>query len=205
MNIKYKLLNVLLAGFCAIAMSVSAQSPEETSSNISDDLESDSKNLDSQESGNLGSYALKVGDTIRIQVHGEEELTMDVQLNNYGSFNYPYLGELRVLGMTLDSVKEIISEGLMDGYLVNPRVSVSMDIFREIFVGGEVNRSGNFPYSPGLTVGKAIVLAGGFTERASKKRIKVISADNNERKEIRVGLDYILKPGDEVNVSRRFF
>jgi polysaccharide export outer membrane protein len=195
----------LLLNLC-LMQTVFAQSANSgTSLNENGGIEEQAFNSAATDEDKGNDYALKIGDTIRIQVYGEEELSMDVRLNNLGSFDYPYLGELQVLGKTLDTVQAIIREGLMDGYLVNPRVSVSMDVFREVFVGGEVSRSGNFPYTPGLTVGKAVVLAGGFTERASKKRIKVISEDNNKRKEIRVGLDYILKPGDEINVPRRFF
>ena len=148
-------------------------------------------------------YRLGVGDIVRVQVFGEPDLSMSVQLTELGVFTYPYLGELKVVGMTVSSVQKMITDVLAGDILVDPKVSVAVESYRQIFVGGEVGRSGSFPYQPGLTVGKAIFLAGGFTERSSKKRVKVQS--EGEEKSKRVGLDYLLKPGDIVTVSRRFF
>ncbi len=153
----------------------------------------------------LTGYRLGSGDSIHIEVFGEAELTLDVLLNDSGTFNYPYLGQLQVLNKTLDEVQAIITEGLDGDFLVNPKVSVTVDTYREIYVGGEVANGGNFAFQPGLSVGKAIVLAGGFTERASRSRIQVISEGSTDSKPKRVNLDYILKPGDVVTVPRRFF
>lgn len=148
-------------------------------------------------------YRLGVGDMVRIDVFGEPDLTMTVQLNEQGTFTYPYLGELSIIGKTVSDVKAMITNGLNGDFLIDPKVSVTVESYREVFVGGEVAQSGSFPYQPGLTVGKAIFLAGGFTERSSKRRIKVQS--EGEKKTKRVKLDYVLKPGDIVTVSRRFF
>ena len=148
-------------------------------------------------------YRLSVGDVVRIEVFGEPDLAMRVQLSELGTFNYPYLGELKIIGKTIVEVHQIITEGLESGFLVDPRVNVTVESYGKVFVGGEVRQSGSFSYEPGLTVSKAVFLAGGFTERSSKRRIKVRS--EGEKKAKRVGLDYTLKPGDTVTVSRRFF
>ncbi len=153
----------------------------------------------------LSGYRLGSGDSIHIEVFGEAELTLDVLLNDSGTFTYPYLGQLQVLNKTLEEVQVMIAEGLDGDYLVNPKVSVTVDTYREIYVGGEVANGGNFAFQPGLSVGKAIVLAGGFTERASRSRVQVISEGSADSKPKRVSLDYILKPGDVVTVPRRFF
>lgn len=71
-------------------------------------------------------------------------------------------------GKTLEEVKTTIHDGLLDGYLINPNVSVSILEYRPFFVNGQVMKPGSYPYHPGLTVNKAITIAGGFTERASK-------------------------------------
>lgn len=150
-------------------------------------------------------YRLSPGDTINITVFGEPDLTLDVVLNASGTFNYSYLGSLNILNKTLAEVQTLITEGLKDGFLIDPKVSVTMDSFREVFIGGEVELGGNFPYQPGLTVGKAVVLARGFTERASRNNIFVVSEGAESSKPIKVSLDYVLKPGDVVTVQRRFF
>lgn len=148
-------------------------------------------------------YRLGAGDKISIVVFGEAELSVNVVLNDRGTFTYPYLGELKIIDKTLQDVQQVITQGLSDGYLVDPKVSVTMDAFKEVYVGGEVAEGGNFAFKPGLTVDKAILLAGGFTERASRSRVYVTSDGNPKR--FRVPMDYVLKPGDVVTVQRRFF
>ncbi len=148
-------------------------------------------------------YRLGAGDIIRIQVFGEPDLSMTVQLSQLGTFTYPYLGELRVVGSTVSDVQKMIAQGLDGDFLLDPKVNVIVETYREIFVGGEVSQSGSFPYQLGLTVEKAVFLAGGFTERSAKNRVKVESEDGTSSE--RVDLDYVLKPGDTVTIPRRFF
>lgn len=148
-------------------------------------------------------YRLVAGDEISIVVFGEAELSVDVVLNDSGTFTYPYLGSLVIIDKTLAEVQQMLTEGLSDGYLVNPKVSVTMESFKEVYVGGEVINGGNFAFKPGLTVGKAILLAGGFSDRASRNRIYVVSEGSAKR--FRVPASYVLKPGDVVTVQRRFF
>jgi protein involved in polysaccharide export with SLBB domain len=47
---------------------------------------------------------------------------------------------------------------------------VTIEEYRPIFVNGQVEKSGAYPFQPGLTIRKAVSLAGGFKERASKEK-----------------------------------
>lgn len=154
---------------------------------------------------NQQGYRLGAGDVIRIEVLGESDLSLELQLGDSGSFTYPFLGELSISGKTPAQVENMIEQGLKGDYLIDPRVNVSVNRYREIFVSGEVSREGNFRYQPGLTVGKAIVLAGGFTERAIRNRVKVVTEVDGSVKTLTVDTDHVLKPGDIVTVQRRFF
>ena len=82
-----------------------------------------------------------------------------------------------------------------------------MDIleYREFYVNGEVEAPGGFPYQPGLTVRKAISLAGGFKERASKEKIFVIHEGAADDKPIKTSLEARVKPGDIITVEESFF
>ena len=46
-------------------------------------------------------YKLGAGDHIIIQVFDEAELSMDFHLNHSGILNYPFLGELKVAGLSV--------------------------------------------------------------------------------------------------------
>jgi polysaccharide export outer membrane protein len=68
----------------------------------------------------------------------------------------------------------------------------------KVYVVGEVNSPGFFPYTDGLTLYEAIEMAGGFTDFANKKKIRIRreSDDDDEPTEIRVNLKELLKKGD---------
>ena len=88
---------------------------------------------------------------------------------------------------------------------MDPRISVSVVTYRSFFVNGEVRKPGGLDFQPGLTLRKAVSLAGGFTERANKKVFLVISDDDANRAEVEVGVDYSVQPGDIITVKQSFF
>lgn len=150
-------------------------------------------------------YKLGPGDKINISVYGEEDLSLKVKLSDSGNFSYPFLGKIHVIGITVGELQNIIAEGLKGDYLVEPKVSVSVEEYRQFFINGEVKKPGGFAFQPGLTVGKAITLAEGFTERANKKRIFVVSESDKSQKPRQVQINSPLQPGDIVTVEQGFF
>ncbi|MFJ5300956.1 polysaccharide biosynthesis/export family protein [Pseudomonas sp. NPDC088368] len=151
-------------------------------------------------------YQLSSGDTIAINVFGENDLTFkEIVLNDAGAFSYPFLGEVVAKGMTPTAVEQLITTKLKDGYLVNPRVSVSVLKYRPFFIGGEVKLPGGYPFQPGLTLDRAIALAGGLTERASDKRITLVRGSDLKRNEIKASLSTLVEPGDTINIDQGFF
>ena len=111
-------------------------------------------------------YKLSAGDVIRISVYGEQNLSIDsIKIDDRETFDYPYLGEIDLSGKTLNDIKNIIYSGLLGDYLVDPKVSVSIVRYRNIYVNGMVNKPGGYEYQPGLTVQKAISLSGGVVSK----------------------------------------
>ena len=154
----------------------------------------------------LSSYKLGVGDVITAQVVGEEELKRDkVRLSDAGTLSFPYLGEIRVRGMTVGELEDFIAKGLKGRYLLNPQVTVTIHEYRNFFVNGQVDKPGGYPFVPGLTVRKAISIAGGFKERASKEKINVIREDDTKGNSQRINLDSPVRPGDIITVEESFF
>ncbi len=151
------------------------------------------------------SYELGPGDLIAIQVFDEPELSVESHIGDRGNISYPFLGELQVKGLTAPGLERLITKRLKGPYLVNPVVTVSIREYRPFFVNGEVAKPGGFPFSPGLTVRKAISLAGGFEERANKGRINVVRETDPGRAPRAIGLDDGVLPGDIITVERSFF
>ncbi|WP_417227613.1 polysaccharide biosynthesis/export family protein [Amphritea sp.] len=149
-------------------------------------------------------YQLGSGDMVKITVFGEEELSLETRLSDAGTISYPFLGELEVLDLTTSQLSEKIASGLADGYLLNPNVNVMVLEYREFFINGEVKKPGSYPFQPGLTLQKAVAIAGGFTERASKSKI-FIQHDGNTGEPTMVELSQQVSPGDIITIEQSFF
>ena len=150
-------------------------------------------------------YRLNTGDKLRIQVYGEDDLNLETTVSDTGEISYPFLGPLKVAGLTPQELAQLITGKLKGDYLVNPKVSVDIVEYRLFYVNGEVSNPGGFPFQPGITVRKAISLAGGFKERADKDKIFVIRDDNPKAKPAPVQLDDKISPGDIITVEESFF
>ncbi|QPG07234.1 polysaccharide export protein [Salinimonas marina] len=153
----------------------------------------------------MSQYRLGVGDKILIEVFGQSDLSMETRLPDVGKINYPFLGELKLVGLTLSEVEKTIYRGLQGDYLVNPSVAVSIIEYRPFFIDGEVKNPGGYPYQPGLTVNKAAALAGGYTERASRSDIQIIREKEGRQTSLEVDVGQMIQPGDIITVPQRFF
>jgi len=154
----------------------------------------------------LSTYKLGSGDMITIRVLGEDDLKRErVRLSDAGTISFPVLGEITVKGMTVGALEMYITERLKGRYLVNPHVTVSIDEYRNFFVNGQVEKPGGYPYSPGLTVRKAVSIAGGFKERAARDKITIIRDDDASQTPKKVDQNALVYPGDILTVEESFF
>jgi protein involved in polysaccharide export with SLBB domain len=154
----------------------------------------------------LSSYKLGSGDMISIRVLGEDDLKRErVRLSDAGTISFPVLGEIRVKGMTVGALEDHITKGLRGRYLLNPQVNIAIDEYRNFYVNGMVEKPGGYPFSPGLTVRKAISIAGGFKERAARDKISIIRDDDPGQTPKKVDLSVSVQPGDILTIEESFF
>lgn len=153
---------------------------------------------------NESSYRLATDDIISINVFNEPDLSLrETKINDDGNISVPLLGQVNVMGKTVSEIEKQITDLFGADYLVNPRVTVSIDEFRPFYINGEVSKPGSYPYRTGLTVEMAVTIAGGFTERASKQKIFIIRENKTERKS--AVLNSTVSPGDIITVEESFF
>jgi len=158
------------------------------------------------QSDGVSNYRLRSGDVISIQVLGEDDLKRDrIRLSDAATISYPILGEIALFGKTVAELEALIRDGLKGRYLVNPQVTVTINEYRNFFINGQVEKTGSYQYVPGLTVIKAISLAGGFKERASKEKIFIIREDDKTQTRQRVDQNAVVLPGDIITVEESFF
>ncbi|WP_412535209.1 polysaccharide biosynthesis/export family protein [Mesorhizobium sp. BAC0120] len=89
-----------------------------------------------------------------------------------GNISLPFVGEMPVAGKTTAEVATKISDELQQkfGLLDRPDASVELAEYRPIFVSGDVQTPGKYPYAPGLTVLKALSLASGLRHADTGQR-----------------------------------
>jgi protein involved in polysaccharide export with SLBB domain len=119
------------------------------------------------------SYGLDVGDQVRIKVfersasgdvHEWSALNSDYRLGADGTISLPLLGSVKAAGLTVEQLAEAVSTRLQTsvGLATRPQASVEVVQYRPFYILGDVNKPGEYPYRPGLTVIQAISIAGGL-------------------------------------------
>lgn len=153
----------------------------------------------------LSAYRLGIGDRVRVSVFGEPDLSLDADVDASGHMSYPLLGPVPAARKTAAELAKTIATGLSGGYLVNPDVRVTVIQYRPIFVTGQVGRPGAYPYSVGLTVEKALTLAGGLTRIGSERGVYLLPEDAPSNQRRRVRFDEPVLPGDTLLVEESLF
>jgi len=149
-------------------------------------------------------YRLGAGDTLRVIVFGETELTGQFEVGPRGTIAYPLVGEVEAIGLTPVEMATRIQEGL-GAYLRSPNVSVEIANYRPFFILGEVQRPGSYPYSPNLTVQNAVATAGGFTYRANRNRVFIKHANEPAERPYDLTSSLPVLPGDTLRIGERLF
>lgn len=109
-------------------------------------------------------YRLGTGDRLRIKVLEWPDLSGEYSVSPAATVSLPVVGELQADGITPSELAGTISARLRDAVKLasTPSTTVEIIAFRPFFVMGDVQRPGEYPYRPGLTVLQAVSIAGGY-------------------------------------------
>ena len=158
-------------------------------------------------------YVIGIGDILAVNVWEEPAVSVEaISVRSDGKISIPLVKEVFASGLTPLQLEDILTQKLRQ-YINNPVVTVIVMEVRSqrIFIVGNVGASGMLPLEPGLTVMKAIGLAGGVTEFARRKKIFVLREVGGEQQKIPFDypavlsgknpeLDFELEPGDTIFV-----
>ncbi len=150
-------------------------------------------------------YTLASGDRLRVIVFGQDALTNSYSVDGAGRISMPLIGLVPAQGATTAGLERAIESRLRGGYLRDPKVSVEVEAYRPFFVLGEVTTAGQYPFVNGLTVQKAVAIAGGFAPRAAKWTVDLTRVIDGVPATATVPLTYPVRPGDTITVRERFF
>jgi polysaccharide export outer membrane protein len=152
-------------------------------------------------------------DVLAIRVIDHEQLTGEFEIDPAGTISFPYIGTIRTEGRTPAQIEIDIRDGLAEGYIRDPQVTVRIKEHRSkiISVLGEVRKGSIMPFTDGMTILEAISQAGGFTPRAWENAVKVTRKSATSAEEFTVPVNVIangkappfyMRPGDSVYVPK---
>ncbi len=162
-----------------------------------------------------GELALKANDRVTIAIGGipdgeVAQIRGIYTVSDNGTINLLYIGEVRAAGMKPSSLQRSIEETYKAREIyTRPTVTVSIDgdaaTARMVYVISGCAKNGPVPYSPGMTILKAIGVAGGFTPFARPSKTKLIRNGTTTEINLKdIGADprrdVPLKPEDQIIV-----
>jgi len=157
-------------------------------------------------------YVIGPEDLIKIDVWKEPELSQSVPVRTDGKISLPLINDVYVVGLTPLALQQELTQKLSK-FVENPTVSVIVEQINslKIYVVGNVNNPGVFDVKREINVLQAISLAGGFTEWANKRKIKIFRKQGGAEQIIEINYNKItsgkhpelnipLQPGDSIVV-----
>ncbi|OIP33362.1 MAG: hypothetical protein AUK27_10755 [Deltaproteobacteria bacterium CG2_30_66_27] len=157
------------------------------------------------------SYRLGPEDQLRISVWDNKELTLDLVVRPDGKISMPLLQDVPAAGLTAAELAADI-EGKLSAFIVNPAVTVIVLQVNapKYYIIGYVGHPGTYPLRGDTSVLQALALAGGLTQFASPRSIKLIRATRGKQEVRKINFydiiddggegNYLLKPGDTIVV-----
>lgn len=110
-------------------------------------------------------HLLGPGDTIRVSVYQNPDLSLETRLSEQGQISFPLIGVVPLGGATVIGAQDRIAKALRDGgFVLKPQVSVQVVQIRssQISILGQIARPGRYPVEAvNSKVSEMIAAAGG--------------------------------------------
>jgi len=157
------------------------------------------------------------GDTIELRLGGvpaeETQLvTGAYTIDGEGFINLPHVGKVRAAGLGQAALQRAVEAAYRGGDVyTNPSITVTVPTtLRFVNVSGDVRQPRRVEYTSDLTVLGAISAAGGFTDYADQRKVRLMRGGRVQMVDIKAvrnnpSLDIILLPGDQIEVPQSFW
>ena len=142
---------------------------------------------------------ISIGDSIAMSVWDAPQFNTHSAVRLGGTISIPLVGEIKVAGYSKEELVRILRRKLSE-YLKGD-VLFSVEVMKpppKISVFGMVGRQGSFPIDNDLLLVEALILAGGWSETADLRYIKIThqSTLGEERGSVEFDLNPFLETGD---------
>lgn len=163
-------------------------------------------------------YTLGPGDKFQIKIIGEEKFPEEYTIASDGTVDFPYLHRQNVVGFEAQDLATHVKQLLVEGQFIrDPVVIVSVKEYnsKRVMVNGAVSKPGEVPFTPNLTMMRAIAAVGGFTQQADRSTVVITrKVQGGSQAQARFRADDIaegnasdvpLQAGDNIYVYERNF
>jgi polysaccharide export outer membrane protein len=144
-------------------------------------------------------YRVGPGDTLKVYVFQNEELSATVPVRPDGKISTPLVEDMVAVGKTPSQLARDIEKSLTE-YVKAPKVNVvvmvAVSVFSQVKVIGQVKTPQALPYRDGMTVLDAVLAVGGMGQFAAGNRAHIVRTENGKQTEIKVKLDALVNSGD---------
>jgi polysaccharide biosynthesis/export protein len=127
-------------------------------------------------------YVIGVEDMMSITVWKEPDFSVkEMAVRTDGKITMPLINDIQAAGLTTRELRQTITKKL-ESYISTPTVTVAIlkSLSRSVSVVGQVNKPGFYMMNVPITVIELIARAGGITEFAKQKDIKVVREENGK-------------------------
>lgn len=108
-------------------------------------------------------YIIRADDKLKIKIFQYPELSGEYTVSANGTISIAAIGEVSVDGFSTKEIANRISERFVKAGLSDkPGTSVEVLQSRPVYVLGDVQKPGEYPFRPGVTVLQAVSFAGGW-------------------------------------------
>ena len=124
-------------------------------------------------------YHIASSDLLSVSVIGEQELNAgNKRVDSAGNVNLALVGEVHVGGLTVPEAQAAVETAYKDNRILrNPQVAINIEFYspREVSIGGMIKTPGKYPLLPEavLTLKDLVLRAGGFTDTANGRKVRV--------------------------------
>jgi protein involved in polysaccharide export with SLBB domain len=121
------------------------------------------------------SYVLDFGDTLEIQLVGQQNSTDELSIKRDGSINISEIGKVSVAGLTLESANTLIKNKISNAY-IGIEAFVTLVNIRDIqvLITGNAYNPGIYTLNGNSNLLHALSMAGGIDENGSYRQIELI-------------------------------
>lgn len=166
--------------------------------------------------GGSTDYIIGPQNVLQIKIFGDASANQIYRVDERGYIRHALLGSVKIGGISVSDAEKFMEKSLAGDYIIDPRVTIFVLEHSHFSVIGEVKRPGVYEILGRATVIEAISTAGGFSQVANQRNVKIIKKKNGKESIIgvdttritqrgEISADTAIEADDVISVQKSFF